>query len=208
MRRLVLVTLLFWLTLSLVSQCHGENETNIYTFDIPCYAPARITINYGYTNNVSITDISTLGQSMYTYTGGPTQIEFRAEDVDTYTFTATINYENASLQTITVGVWSGTAQPMQGYTIEANLQSATFHVTLRVSEEPHFPTEEEVARAAISQVAEELKSYYEQSRQLTQGLSQTMVMVSIYTVISAVVSLISLLIVAVLYRTIKRGVET
>jgi len=145
---------------------------------------------------------------MYKYSGGPTQVEFLAEDIDTYSFTVEIWYTKPVNQTVTVGVWSGTAQPMQGLAYESHFEHLIFHVTLRVTEEPHFPTEQEVAKATVAQIADELSQYYNQSRQLTESISQITITVSILALVSAIISIVSLLVVGVLYRSLKRSVQT
>lgn len=181
---------------------------HIYTLDLPLYAPARITINYAYTNNVSIYDISTLGQSMYKYTGGPTQVEFIAEDMDTYTFTVEIWYEKPVNQTVTVGVWSGTAQPMQGLAYESHFEHLIFHVTLRVTEEPHFPTEQEVAKATVAQIADELSQYYNQTEKLTQDLTNSMAIISAMAIASIIMNMILLGVVAIIFYQTRRGIPS
>ena len=208
MKRLVLPLVLLLFLAVLPKPSFSYIIPHIYTLDLPLYAPARITINYAYTNNVSVRDISTLGQSMYKYSGGPTQVEFLAEDIDTYSFTVEIWYTKPVNQTVTVGVWSGTAQPMQGLAYESHFEHLIFHVTLRVTEEPHFPTEQEVAKATVAQIADELSQYYNQSRQLTESISQITITVSILALVSAIVSIVSLLVVGVLYRSLKRSVQT
>ncbi|RLI00095.1 hypothetical protein DRO19_00485 [Candidatus Bathyarchaeota archaeon] len=208
MKRLVLPLVLLLFLAVLPKPSFSYIIPHIYTLDLPLYAPARITINYAYTNNVSVRDISTLGQSMYKYSGGPTQVEFLAEDIDTYSFTVEIWYTKPVNQTVTVGVWSGTAQPMQGLAYESHFEHLIFHVTLRVTEEPHFPTEQEVAKATVAQIADELSQYYNQSRQLTESISQITITVSILALVSAIISIVSLLVVGVLYRSLKRSVQT
>jgi len=208
-RKVIILTLiLVLLSFQYVKLAYAPIIPHIYTLDLPLYAPARITVNYAYTNNVSIRDISTLGQSMYKYSGGPTQVVFEAEDIDTYSFTVEIWYDKPVNQTITVGVWSGTAQPMQGLSFESSFEHVIFQFTLRVSEEPHFPTEQEVAKATVAQIADELSQYYEQSRQLTESISQITITVSLLVLVSIIVSITSLLIVGVLYRSLKRSVQT
>lgn len=130
-----------------------------YTLEIPCYAPTKIAFNYDYTHNHSIRDISTLGASLYTHTGGPTYIEFNAQDVDTYRFTIELKYTAPRNQTIIVAIWSGTL-PMQGLQFKSHFETVVIWVTLRVMKEPTYPTDEEVAQAVIYQIQKDLQETY------------------------------------------------
>lgn len=100
----ILFTLLF---LSLPTHVHAPIIPHEYTLDIPTYAPTKITFNYAYTHNHSLYDVSTFGQSLYTHSGGPSFMEFIAEDIDDYFFTLELCYNHPINQTLLIGVWSG-----------------------------------------------------------------------------------------------------
>jgi len=67
----------------LIALVRAEEETPaVAGFNIQAYAPARIVITYAYTNNFSVSHVSSMGKSLYKIVSGPTSIEFKAEDLD------------------------------------------------------------------------------------------------------------------------------
>ncbi len=130
-----------------------------YTLEIPCYVPTRLTVNYAYTHNHSISDISTVGASLYKHSGGPNFLEFIASDVDTYRFTVELRYEEPTNQTILIGVWSGSL-PVQGISLFSVFQDVVIHVTLSMTKEPSYPSEMDVAKAVTAKIAKDLQDTY------------------------------------------------
>jgi len=153
-----------------------------YTFNFPCYAPTKITFNYVYTHNHSITDISTTGASLYKHSGGPTYYEFIAEEIDTFRFTIRIRYNRPTNQTIVIGLWSGTMR-MQGISLHGYDDDIMIHVTLNVGEEPSYPTEMEVAQAVTQRIARDLAEQQSKITELMQKLEVAMLTNSILQVV-------------------------
>ena len=186
MKRLLLIPIIVILALSsFPSLAYAPIIPHEYTLDIPCYAPTKITFNYAYTHNHSISDISTFGASLYKHSGGPNFYEFIAEDVDDYHFTLELRYNTPVNQTILIGIWSGTMQ-MQGLDFESLFEEVIIHVRLRVTTEKSYPSEEEVAQQVVQQVA---KSLYEQTvamEQLIKSQSRTIYMMAIILMIVVV----------------------
>jgi hypothetical protein len=160
-----------------------EPPVHEYTLDIPCFAPTKVTFNYMHTNNHSISDISTVGHSLYKHSGGPTYFEFIADEIDDYSFTISISYVTATNQTILVGVWSGTL-PMQGMDYTSTFRTAVFKVHLRVQREPTYPTEQEVASAVVAQVQKNLADLYNQMIERDKSRDVTMLTVTIVSVVA------------------------
>lgn len=197
MRRNLLVLIIILLSSAWIPLAYAPIIPHEYTLDIPCFAPAKITFNYAYTHNHSISDISTFGSSLYTHEGGPNFYEFRAMDVDDYHFTLTIQYSRPQNQTILVGLWSGSL-PMQGYDMESLFEEVTIHVRLRVQAEPTYPTEEEVANQVVYQVQRNLQDYYEAMNTLILQQNQAIATASMLSFATAAISLI--MVVVVLYE--------
>ena len=190
-KRLLLIPIVAILVLSVFTiPVHAPIIPHEYTLDIPCYAPTKITFNYAYTHNHSISDISTFGSGLYRHSGGPNFYEFIAEQIDDYHFTLEIKYNAPVNQTILVGIWSGTMQ-MQGLDLDSLFEHILIHVRLRVQTEPTFPTEEEVAQQVVLQVHKDLQEYYTRIDSLMESYNTILMTVSIIAVVAAIAMVIS-----------------
>jgi len=169
---LLLISMLFF-CLSTSFAFAEEEQSETASLNLRVYRPARILITYTYTNNFSVSDVSSVGQSLYKITSGPTSIEFKAEDIDIYTFTVTIRYAEIVGQSIQIAVWSGN-QPPQGLQInvKSNIVKIRFEVT--VSEQPQYPSAQEVAGQVVKQIASELAAYRRQTDETLNMLNQNM----------------------------------
>jgi len=141
-----------------------EQEPEVAGFNLQAYAPARILISYTYTNNFSVTDVSSIGQSLYTITSSPTYIEFKAVDVDQYTFTVEIKYTTIVTQSIQIAVFSSGYAP-EG--IQLNVKgNVRLKFTLTVTQEPKYPSAQEVAEQVVRQVGNQLDEFRRQTTEI------------------------------------------
>lgn len=186
MKRKLFFVLLCILFLGFFTNVHAPIIPHEYTFDIPCYAPTRITFNYAYTHNHSIYDITTFGASLYKHSGGPTFYEFTAQDIDDYFFSLRLSYSKPTNQTILIGMWSGT-NPMQGINLQSLYEEVTIHVRLRVHKEPTYPSEEDVARQVVTQVQKNLVEYYTSIQELVRIQSTVITVVAGLSVVTVAV---------------------
>jgi len=201
----ILVSLTLLLVFTMPRLTYADSSEFEVIIDWPCYKPTKITFNYAYTHNHSISDITTVGASLYKHTGGPTFIEFIAEDIDTYTFRVTLSYRNETSQSILVGLWSGT-QPLKGLTLKAASETFIIHVRLAVMEEPSYPTESEVAEEVVHQIEQSLVQQQDENRRLLEEVQVATVTANIFGVIAASASTIALLLAGFSYR--RRRVDT
>lgn len=187
MNKTILMMILVVLLSSLACPVHAPFMVHEYNLDIPCYKSARITFNYAATLNTTVYDIGTLGNGVFTYTGGPSFFEFRAESVDDYYFTLRIQYDGPINQTVLIGIFSGSL-PVQGLDLKSLFEDIQIHVRLRVSEQPTFPTESEVANAVVAKVEGDLANYYRAIETAMTQQNLTLVTVSILAVMALVMS--------------------
>lgn len=178
-----------WLLMLMVPKAYAPIIPHEYTLDIPCFAPTKITFNYAYTHNHSISDISTFGSGLYRHSGGPNFYEFIAQDVDDYHFSLTLTYGMPTNQTILIGMWSGTME-MMGFNLHSFYEYLVIHVRLRLTPEPTYPSESEVAQAVVVQVSRDLEDYYSAMTTLTEQQNQTIMTTSILAVVAVVISLV------------------
>jgi hypothetical protein len=176
------------------------------TIDWFTYKPTKITFNYQYTHNHSISEVATIGQSLYKYSGGPTFFEFIAQDVDDYTFTLTIGYTNATQNlTVLVGLFSGNLPP-QGFSIKGKLaDTIIINVHLKVTEQPSYPTDDQVADAVVNKIQQNLVQQQEENRKLWEQVKTATMTSNIYGVIASVCSVVALLLAA--YTFARRRVR-
>lgn len=176
-----------------VIPAHGADVSHAeFTLDLNCFQPTKITFNYLYTHYASIYDISTIGNSTYTYTGTATTFQFLAEQVDNYFFTFELRYNQTVNQTILVGFWSGT-MAMQGLDYASQYQDVIFHVRLRITQQPSYPSENDVARAVVSQVQKNIDALVNEMNDREKRYETTLVTVVIVSVVAVSGSIIGTL---------------
>lgn len=177
------------------------NATNVYetSLDWPCFNPTKITFNFPYTNDHSITDIATIGSSVYKYTGGPTSLEFIASDVDIYSFTVTISYGNLTKVTIMAGLWSGTLA-MDGFSLTATCTTFIIHVKLSTTTQPSYPSVSDVAQEVVHQLEQTVVQQQQENRALMADLERATTMNSIFATSATVIAIVSLLVIGFMFR--------
>ena len=183
------------------------NRTVEYTVDMPCFNPTKLTFNYPYTHFHSISDISTIGASLYKYSGGPNYFEFIAQDIDDYQFRFELRYEATANQTILMGIWSGTGS-MMGFDYKASGEVVVFNVRLRVTREPTYPSEKQVADQVVLQVQQRLQEYYQRIEELTKNQNSAILTASVLAVVAVAASIVGTVIHLIeLKRVTKRLVR-
>jgi hypothetical protein len=166
---------------------------------LQAYAPARILISYAYTNNFSVTDVSSMGKSLYKITSGPTSIEFKAEDVDRYTFTVEIKYAAIVTQSVQIAVFSA-GYPPEGLQFNVKGDIVRIQFTLTVTKEPQYPSAQEVAEQVVKQVSNELTHFQLEVNRVIETQNRNLTTMWILIVSSLAISVALLLIVLVWIR--------
>ena len=168
--RLSILAFLIMLSFHLpVMPIHAKEDgsSEVASLNLQAYKPARIVITYAYTNNFSVSDVSSMGKSMYKITSSPTSIEFKAEDVDRYTFTVEIKYAAVVGQSIQIAIFSA-GNPPEGMQFNVKTDVVQLQFTVTVTEEPRYPTAQEVAEQVVRQVANELMEFGQQTDEMLQ----------------------------------------
>lgn len=186
--------ILFLVICSLTSQVRAQSSYNYdCSFELNLYAPAKVSIQFAYTLNFSVSNVITLsGQSLWTATTSPVGIEFNVGDIDTYNFDVDLVYGEVVDQIVQVGFWSGTLAP-NSIPIRFNKSEVTFHFKLTVIEQPRPPTPEEVAAATELMIHQDIQYYMDQITLLTRSFEAnitTMWVIVAFTAIFGITSLI------------------
>jgi hypothetical protein len=194
-------------TLTNETQTNQTLAGNSISFDRAFYNPTKVVLSFPYTNLHAITDISTIGMSQYKYSGGPDNLEFEADSVDIYTFTATVEYDNASSRNILVTIWEGD-RPAEGYTWTTSATEYDLHFRLNVIDEPAIPTSDELAQALFLKQAQFIVNLTKQNEDQTNQLQSALNLDSIMIMISlalGVVAAVSCIIAASLMRKARHS---
>ncbi|RJS92804.1 hypothetical protein CW705_02215 [Candidatus Bathyarchaeota archaeon] len=163
-RPLLILFLGFLLLTPAVSRAE-ETIEEAATLNLQAYAPARIVITYSYTQNFSVSDVSTLGRPEYKIISGPTSIEFKTAHTDTFTFTVEIKYPAILGQSIQIAVFSA-GNPPEGIQINVKTSTVKLRFTLTITEEPSYPSAQDVAEQVVRQVANELTLFKQDTKQI------------------------------------------
>ena len=191
------------LMLLMVTSCVQAQDSDIYQietqcdaeFELPLYNPAKVVVQFAYTHNSSVSNVKTLGYSLWTETRSPIGIEFNAKEVDTFEFDIILLYAQVTEQVVQVAVWSGTLPPAK-IPIRVNSDKVRLHFKLVVTEQPRPPTSEEVASATLLMTRQELQYYMDQitilTRQFNESLSVMWILVAANTMFGIIALITSM----------------
>jgi len=200
MRRVVPLLLLVLLLPAPVtaSAQGGEYESRIR---LNLYAPVTIRLEYAYTRNATVGDVSSLGPSLYEVTHSPVEFRFEAGDIDAYTFTVELSYGVRTHQNIRLTIFSGSLLPSTiELPVEAEALALRFEVT--VQQEPVYPSVEEITENIVTHMTGQMEIYQAENQRTYRLINEGLTGYS-YLVALVVVALIILII--VVYRSIQGG---
>jgi len=122
------------------------------------FAPAIVTVDYTYTHNVSVSDVSSFGPSLYEIKHTPLSLSFEAQDFDEYLFTLELVYSGVMYQQIKITTFGGSHPPSQ---IEIPFEGDRFiiYFSIRTMKEPSYPTTESITENVVRQIGAKLDEY-------------------------------------------------
>jgi hypothetical protein len=132
--------------------------------NLTVFAPAKIKISYDYTKNVTISNVTCVGPSLYEVTTSPIDLT-----IDDYSFTLDLRYDSVITQDVRVTFISG-SQPPSTYTIPAYCNHLVFPIIIKAAHEPHYPTSEEIAGAVVQQISSRLDVYNANLQQILHSV--------------------------------------
>ena len=165
------------------------------------YGPSIIRLEYAYTSNVTVGDVSSLGPTLYEVTHSPVEFRFEANDIDAYTFTVKLAYGVRTHQNIRLTVFSGSLLPS---TIEIPVEAETLTLRFEVTAqpEPAYPSVEEITENIVTHMTGQMEIYQGENQRTYRLISEGLTGYS-YLVALVVVALIILII--VVYRSVQGG---
>lgn len=177
---------------------------HLFVFDRAFYNVTKISLSFPYTNNHTVEDISTVGYSQYSYdfeTQGSSSgvFTFIADDIDIYTFTFKLEYDNASIRQILVAIWEGDL-PMEGYTWTETGTEYVLQFRMNEIAEQHYPSKDEVAQQVVYNMQLWLQQMLSQQNNQLAEMQSGMLTTSIVSTMSAVGAIIAVLLAGIKIR--------
>lgn len=185
------ILILVLCTMSFVHPVFPQTYQYDHEWELNLYNPARITIQFAYTNNFTMSAVRTLGGSLWTAETSPVGIDFTAKAVDTFDFTVTLLYGDVTEQVIQVGYWSGTLPP-NSEPFRVNKAEVTLHFRLILTEQPKPPTAEEVASQTMLMLHEDIQYYLDQITLLKRDFEANLMTMWIIIGVNAVFGIVAL----------------
>jgi len=204
MRKHIVTSIFFCFILAVsqffpLAQAQGENfYLRLPSYEL--YAPAKIIINFVYTNNVSVS-VHTLGTSLYKATTSPVQALFEAEAFDVYTIDVSIEYGVPVNQTIIIGLYEG-GRAAKGIEIDVSHRRIFLSMKVCVVGAPEYPAPEDIAEAMWTRLEGFYSEFIVQQQGLLDKMSETMLVIGSLAVISFVVCIIVFIVVFYMHRQV------
>jgi len=199
----------FWstlLVLILLGAIVPMGEANGLMFDhtstimLNLYAPGSVKLEFEYTRNVTVGDVTSVGPTLYEVTHSPVDFLFEAQSVDQYRFHVELTYDIVTIQTLKITIFSGSMLPsVIELPIEGNKIRFNFEVT--ASKEPTYPSKEEITERVVAHILDQLEIYRNSNLQtyylFERGLDNI-------TEVSGVLAIALLIIGAIVFTLIRR----
>jgi hypothetical protein len=156
--------LLMLLSMLCVVPRANASEVEAFTLDyeVNTYIETKIVVSYSFTQNVT-SDASSAGQSVWQVSVNPLVTTFSTSASDRFTWHLTVSYNMIVVQTITIAVFSGDeAVDSLAFNVKTDTLQLNFDIT--VTEQPHYPTAEQLADKSIEVLSNRLAEYVAEMR--------------------------------------------
>jgi hypothetical protein len=152
------------LLLSLMALSNGHVEAQPFEFSpsINTYAETKIVVSYAFTQNVT-SEAYAAGKSVWQVNIGHLYTTFVTDAADKFSWKLTINYAVVVNQTVTIAVYSGD-QPVNVYPFTVQTDQLVFQFAIVVTQQPRYPTSEEIAEKAVEVLQNQLSEYVAEMR--------------------------------------------
>lgn len=140
---------------------------------INTYIDTKIVVSYAFTQNVT-SEAFSAGRSVWQVNIDPLITNFETSAADRFTWDLTITYSMIVDQTVTVAIFSGDT-PVNSWPFHIKNNQIIFHFDITVTEQPHYPTAEELADMSIEVLENKLTEYTAQIQRSNQIMSSNMV---------------------------------
>ena len=163
-RALLPLLLLVFTAFTPVQEAFAQGLDQPFHFKLHLYSPCKVRLDYEYTKNITVSDVTSLGPSLYEVTHSPIDFRFEASDVDTYSFTLELVYEVPTIQVLTLTVFSG-SQPPSTLQIPVASKKVVIEFEVTVALEPKYPSVDEITEQVIQHLMGQLEIYHSENQQ-------------------------------------------
>lgn len=167
------LSFIFMLVFYSIPHVHAETDVFHANVELNTFISTRIVLSFAYTNTITVSDVQSLGQSVYKTVSSPYSVEFITDAIDTFTFTVTILYDEVVSQNITLAIFSGDYPP-QGYTWEVKSKKLIINFKVTTMTQPKYPTPEEIAQKSVEVLRNEMSRYTWEVTRTTNVMRENM----------------------------------
>ncbi len=132
----------------------AETVPFTFTHEINSYIETRIIISYSFTQNVT-SDAYAAGQSVWQVNVDPLKTSFTTSAADHFTWQLQISYSMTVNQDLTIAVFSGD-EAVDSMTLHLKTDHILLNFDISVTEQPEYPTAEELADKSVEAFSNEL----------------------------------------------------
>lgn len=160
--KILLVPLLL-LLLCIVPKANAYDvEPFIANPEISTYIETKIVVSYTFTQNVT-SEAFSAGKSVWEVNIDPLVTSFTTSAADKFAWKLTISYSMVVDQTLTIAIFSG-EEPVDSWAYTIKTDSITLNFDISVTEQPKYPTAEELADKSIEVLQNQLAEYVAEMR--------------------------------------------
>jgi hypothetical protein len=159
---ILLLVLLLVITLPAEAQAQEDGELDLFRFQLYTFIETKIVVSYEFTQNVT-SDAYSAGNTLWQMEVAPLTTVFSTNARDRFIFTVEIAYTMKVSQAITVAVFSGSG-PVDNMELKARGKRVVLEFEVNVTEEPEYPTAEELAQMSVEVLENKLAEYVAEMR--------------------------------------------
>ena len=166
-----------------------------FTVDRILYTITKVTLSFPDTNNHTIEDINTVNPTSglhygFDRVGAQSLFTIICDDVDIYSFTFKLDYENSSRRDVLFGIQQGDL-PMERYVWTESGTEFVIHFRLNLIPEPHYPSDIDVAKQVVYQMQLYLQQMLTQQNERFSALQAANLTNSVVSMSAAIAAIVA-----------------
>ena len=180
----------------------NSTQTNVtvpaqheFTVNRILYTVTKVTLAFQDTNNHTIEDINTVNPASglhygFDRVGAQSVFNIACDDVDIYSFTFKLNYDNSSRRDILIGIQQGDLA-MEQYVWTETGTDFVIRFRLNLIPEPHYPSDIDVAKQVVYQMQLYLQQMLTQQNERFSALQAANVTNSVVSMSAAIAAIVA-----------------
>lgn len=155
--------LILLVLLALIPQAKADVEPYRMKHELNTYIETKIVVSYTFTQNVT-TEAFSAGNSVWSAEIGPLATTFITSAADKFNWHLAIKYSTVVFQTVTIAIFSG-KEPVDSMEFDILTDYLIMDFEISVTEQPEYPTAEELANLSIDVLSNRLAEYVAEMRE-------------------------------------------